>query len=78
MRTNEERKRDWWTIEAMCRRGGSFVECLGQAAARADERNLGRIKRAFPEYWAEYEATGRELEARANGMARVPPTDRHA
>jgi len=59
-----EGARDYWTIEAMTKYGGSFVKALAEAARRADPQNLARIKTAWPEYWAEYEKTGRELEAK--------------
>lgn len=49
-------------MDAMEKWGGSFVKALGAAARRADGQNLERIKRAFPEYWAEYEKKGIELE----------------
>lgn len=59
-----ERSRDEWTIEAMIYRGGSFVKALGEAAIRADGDNLQRIKATWPEYWAEYEKVGEEMERR--------------
>ena len=34
--------------------GGSFVKALAEAALRADDDNLRRIKTAWPEYWAKY------------------------
>lgn len=42
------------TIEAMISYGGSFVRALGEAARRADDDNLLKIKTAFPEYWEKY------------------------
>jgi hypothetical protein len=60
----ENDARDYWTIEAMAKYGGSFVKALAEAARRADPQNLARVKTAWPEYWAEYEKTGRELEAK--------------
>ena len=59
-----EGARDYWTIEAMAKYGGSFVKALAEAARRADPQNLAKIKTAWVEYWAEYEKTGRELEAK--------------
>ena len=59
-----EGARDYWTIEAMTKYGGSFVKALAEVARRADPQNLARIKTAWPEYWTEYEKTGRELEAK--------------
>ena len=49
---------DWWTAEAMRRRGGSFVRALGEAFAHADTDNMRRIKEAWPEYWAKYSELG--------------------
>lgn len=40
--------------ENMQRYGGGFVQNLGRALARADDRNISRIKEAFPDYWEEY------------------------
>ena len=51
--TNEK---DRYTIAAMQRWGGSFVQALAQAARRADAENLRRIKTTWPEYWREYGA----------------------
>ena len=41
-------------IEAMKKRGGSFVRHLGLAAACADPVNLAKIKFTWPKYWQEY------------------------
>ena len=41
-------------IEAMQRNGGHFVRALAVAATFADEPNLERLKRAWPEYWSKY------------------------
>jgi hypothetical protein len=45
--------------EAMQRFGGSFVEALGAALARADGFNAHRIHDAFPDYWAKHLELGR-------------------
>lgn len=45
---------DTAVIAAMIRYGGSFVRALGEAAGRADDENLKRIKGAFPELWQGY------------------------
>lgn len=50
---------DLKTVNAMIRYGGGFVRALGEAASRADDENLERIKQAFPEYWSNYTALGR-------------------
>ncbi len=46
----------------MIKWGGSFVQTLGQLALHADPDNLERIKKAWPEYWEDYEKQGIELE----------------
>jgi hypothetical protein len=48
---NEE---DFEVVEAMEKYGGSFVRALAQCFYRADDSNLIKLKRAFPEYWEEY------------------------
>lgn len=57
-----EGARDYWTIEAMSKYGGSFVKALAEAARHADRQNLVKIKATWIEYWTEYEKTGREME----------------
>lgn len=47
--------RDLKTIAAMKKYGGSFVEALAEAAYRADERNLLRLKLAFSDLWERYD-----------------------
>ena len=58
-------ERDWWTVRAMEKMGGSFVKALAELAHRADPINLGVIKRAWPEKWLEYEKTGIQFESEA-------------
>ena len=55
MRTAEDNV----TIEAMHRYGGSFVQALAEAARLADDDNLDRIKKAWPEYWQRYSEMGK-------------------
>ena len=45
---------DMKTLDAMDVYGGSFVVALARACRFADPDNLGKIKGAFPEYWAQY------------------------
>jgi hypothetical protein len=45
---------DYRIVQAMERYGGSFARAIAQAAHRADENNLAKLKAAFPELWAEY------------------------
>lgn len=58
--------RDSYTIDAMEKWGGSFVQKLGQLARRADPINLEKIKATWPEYWSEYEKKGHDLEEMDN------------
>lgn len=39
---------------AMTQYGGSFVQALGHAWAKADAVNAAKLKAAFPEYWEQY------------------------
>lgn len=48
------KEEDLEVIRAMRVHGGAFVSALGEAAGNADEKNLQRIKEAFPEYWERY------------------------
>ena len=63
IRTPEQHNRDYWTLKAMSQYGGGFVKALSHAAMQADDDNIERIKKAFPEYWSDYEETGKKLEA---------------
>jgi hypothetical protein len=60
--SDEEYDRDYWTMLAMTKYGGSFVQKLGDAAMSADPHNLHKIKTTFSSYWKEYEALGRGLK----------------
>ena len=40
--------------ENMSEFGGSFVKLLGETLLLADDNNVERIKKAFPEYWVKY------------------------
>jgi pyruvate/2-oxoacid:ferredoxin oxidoreductase beta subunit len=46
---------DFVMVEAMERYGGSFVKSLANCFFHADDINFDKLKRAFPEYWKEYE-----------------------
>jgi hypothetical protein len=46
---------DLIVIKSMAENGGGFVKALSKAASLADKENLGRIRNAWPEYWAKYE-----------------------
>lgn len=63
----ENDARDYWTIEAMGKYGGSFVKSLAEAARHAYRQNLAKIKATWIEYWTEYEKMGRELEEKHEG-----------
>lgn len=41
-------------VARMQRYGGSFVQALAECFIHADQDNLGRLYRAFPEYVKEY------------------------
>ncbi len=58
---------DYWTIVAMRRFGGSFVEALGEAALRADSWNMARLKKAFPDYFHKYAELGATLKKEEHG-----------
>lgn len=45
---------DYEIVATMQRYGGSFARAIAEAAQRADEMNLARLKGAFPELWQEY------------------------
>ena len=44
--------------------GGGFVNALGLTLFHADLVNAGKIKAAFPEYWAEYLTMGVEKKSK--------------
>ena len=41
-------------VDAMKRFGGGFVKALAECFVRADDDNLLRLERAFPEYVKKY------------------------
>ena len=47
-------QRTFETITRMREGGGHFVAAIGEAASRADSRNLKRLMGAFPELFAAY------------------------
>ena len=53
--------RDFDVISAMIEYGGSFVRKLGAAALVADPENLNKIKATWPDYWAAYARTAKQL-----------------
>ena len=52
-------------IRAMISNGGGFVKALGEAASRADSRNLQRIKDGFSDYWNAYREVAVALRRRS-------------
>ncbi len=46
---------DYATVEAMEKYGGSFVQALAALIRCADNINFKKLKKAFPEYWKQYE-----------------------
>ena len=57
-------QQQWEITEAMIRFGGGFVFALGRLYRTADADNQARLRRAFPEYWAEYATLVPMLKAR--------------
>ena len=57
----EEGAKLYWTMKAMKQFGGGFVKALADAMAQADHANVEKIKKAWPEYMAQYEAMGQKL-----------------
>lgn len=55
-------ERDAWTVDAMEKYGGSFVQALGELARRADAVNLEYIKTTWANLWDQYEKMGIEME----------------
>lgn len=55
-------EQDFWTISAMDKYGGSFVQHLAQLARHSDATNLALIKRHWSHYWAQYEKMGATLQ----------------
>ncbi len=45
---------EYWTLEAMTKYGGSFVQALAVAYRAADPVNRAKLREAFGEYFAEY------------------------
>lgn len=60
--SDTQEEKDYWTIRAMRVYGGSFVQALAELAIHADPENLSRIKKAWPEYWKNYEEMGQQGE----------------
>jgi len=54
--------RDYWTVEAMTKFGGSFVKALAECARHADPINLNKIKLVWSEYWLIAEEQGHDIE----------------
>ena len=55
-------ERDCWTVDAMEKYGGSFMQALAALARRADPRNLGKIKLTWVSDWNEYEKVGLKMQ----------------
>lgn len=61
MNTPTEQIPDLFIIAAMRKYGGSFVSALGDAALRADDSNLAKLKEAFPELWFKYSVPAKQM-----------------
>ena len=57
-------ERDCWTVDAMEKYGGSFVQALGNLARHADPTNLEYIKTTWVNLWSQYEDIGKRMEAK--------------
>ena len=53
-RQNKMNQLDYKILKSMEIRGGSFASALAQAAYRADDVNLAKIKKAFEEIWQDH------------------------
>ncbi|WP_457635813.1 hypothetical protein [Persephonella sp.] len=51
-------EKDFQTTENMIKYGGSFVKNLGMLARCADPINLNKLKKAFSNYFEQYEKVG--------------------
>lgn len=56
---NEDK--DYYTVMAMKRYGGSFVNQLGSLFQFADSGNKEKLRGAFPEYFKQYEEMGDKI-----------------
>ena len=62
-------EQDFLVIQAMKKYGGSFVRALAEAATKADEDNLRRMREAWPDYWFRYSAMSKAEERPLNANA---------
>lgn len=51
-------------IDAMEAQGGSFVKALAVAYRHADMQNQAIMRRAFPQYWQQYQDVAQQLADR--------------
>jgi len=59
---------EYWTVEAMTKYGGSFVQALAGAYRAADDVNRAILRRAFAHTFAEYaELAGVAQKGRTRG-----------
>lgn len=58
-------EKDYGTVQAMKKYGGSFVQHLAGLAERADSDNLELIKTTWSTYWEQYEAMS-EVDTQSN------------
>lgn len=56
---------DYWTVNAMKEQGGSFVKSLAVLFECGDLVNRTKIKRAWREYWDDYEERGQKMRYEA-------------
>lgn len=56
---------DKWTIMAIEKFGGSFMQALGVAACHADHINLAKIKAVWSKEWDTFEKFGETMRGRS-------------
>lgn len=56
-------EKDWWTLKAMSKFGGSFVKKLADLAHSADPANYAKIRSTWGLYWDQYVIIGLRMQA---------------
>lgn len=59
-------EKDYKTVMAMQKYGGSFVQHLAVLAMHADPINLALIKKTWSLYWGQYERMARQESKKKN------------
>lgn len=58
---------EFWTVEAMDERGGSFVRALANCWRYADDANRQTLEVAFSNYFDKFRQIGEQKRERAEG-----------